>query len=148
GAELAAQLAKQAGATVEPSGLVFLPRAEGKGRAPTRSDRVTVHYTAAGTSLRPFERRHGPNRGEPATFDVRDLIPCWQEALARMRPGGRAVILCPAALAHRNVGRPSTIAGASAVIAPGETVVYELELLRVAPASEARAPASDARASS
>lgn len=143
GAKLAQSLAKQAGVPVEPSGLVFLSRAEGEGRAPTTDDRVTVYYTAADASLRPFELDHGRNRGQPATFAVRDLVPCWQEALARMKPGARAVIVCPAALAHGDVGRPSTFAGAADVISPGETVLYEIELVSVAPA-----PASEAGRSS
>jgi FKBP-type peptidyl-prolyl cis-trans isomerase FkpA len=51
-------------------------------------------------------------------------LPCWREALLRMRVGGKSRLVCPAELAHGASGDPPRVAG-------GAAVVYELELLSI-----------------
>ncbi len=63
-------------------------------------------------------------RGRAAQFPVRGVIPCWTEALQMMKPGGKAVVVCPADIAYGN-------RGAGANIKPGAALKFEVELIEV-----------------
>lgn len=39
-------------------------------------------------------------RGQPATFPLSEVIPCWTEGLQRRRVGGKAELTCPPDLAY------------------------------------------------
>lgn len=82
----------------------FNPLAEG--------DIVTVHYT--GNFLDGTEFDSSRRRGDPLRFRVGDLIPAWNLALQRVRPGARLRILTPSDLAY----------GPEGLVAPnGDTLV-------------------------
>ena len=120
-AELAASAAKEAGATVTPSGLVYRSLEEGKGPSPTATDTVTVHYRgtlANGTEFDSSYKRHAP-----AQFPLSGVIPCWTEGVQRMKVGGKSQLVCPSDLAYGDQGRPS--------IPGGATLVFEIELLEI-----------------
>ena len=122
----AAAAAKEAGAVVTASGLVFRSTAPGAGDSPTASDNVKVHYR--GTLLdgkdagKEFDSSF--KRGEPATFPLNRVIPCWTEGVQRMRPGGKAVLTCPPEIAYG-------ARGAGGVIPPNATLRFEIELISV-----------------
>lgn len=125
--------AMEPGAIQTPSGLIFTPVEGGRGRPPRDGDRVKVYYSAAwGRTAAPFETLHDRNSRNPVEFDLAELIPCWREALQRMKPGGRAYVLCPSELAHGDDGRPSPSPekphGSELY---GEVLRYKIELLEV-----------------
>ena len=76
-------------------------------------------------------------RGQPATFKLNGVIPCWTEALPHMSVGGKARLVCPAELAYGDRGSPPKIPG-------GSTLVFEVELLEVIKAEAPAVPAAPA----
>jgi FKBP-type peptidyl-prolyl cis-trans isomerase FkpA len=117
-----AAAAKEPGATVSPSGLVFRSLKDGTGPSPTATDKVKVHYRGTFTDGREFDSSLG---GMPAEFPLNRVIRCWTEGVQKMKVGGKARLTCPAALAYGDRG-----AGGS--IPPGSTLQFEVELLGIA----------------
>jgi FKBP-type peptidyl-prolyl cis-trans isomerase len=130
-------VASTAGARKTASGLVYVPHMEGSGATPTASDQVEVNYTGKLTDGTVFDS--SAQHGETAKFAVGGVIPCWTEALQLMKVGGKARVICPAALAYGD-------RGAGGQIKPGATLDFEIELVSIvaapAPAADAPAPAS------
>ncbi len=122
GAEYAAAAAKEKGAVKEKSGLVFIPLVEGKGNSPKASDRVKVHYEGTLVDGTVFDS--SVKRGTPAEFPLGGVIPCWTEAVQKMKPGGKAKLICPSSIAYGDSGRPPQIPG-------GATLVFEVQLLEI-----------------
>src|SRR5688572_19542849 len=81
------------GAVVTDSGLVFLSLTEGKGPSPAATDTVRVHYRGTFPDGREFDSSH--KRGQPASFPLNRVIPCWTEGVQRMKVGGKAQLTCP-----------------------------------------------------
>jgi FKBP-type peptidyl-prolyl cis-trans isomerase FkpA len=122
-ADLAATAAKEKGALVTPSGLVYRSLREGKGASPTAADVVKVHYR--GTLANGTEFDSSYKRNEPAQFPLGGVIPCWTEGVQRMKIGGKAQLVCPPAIAYGE-------RGAGGVIPPSATLKFEVELLEIA----------------
>ena len=120
--DIAAMAAKEPGAVVSPSGLVFRSLREGKGASPTAADVVKVHYRGTLASGKEFDSSY--TRGEPAQFPLGGVIPCWTEGVQKMKVGGKAQLVCPAAIAYGS-------RGAGGVIPPNATLQFEVELLAV-----------------
>ena len=114
--------AKEAGAETTPTGLIYRSTQEGKGENAKASDTVRVHYK--GTLIDGTEFDSSFKRNEPAEFPLGGVIPCWTEGLQKMKPGGKAVLVCPSSIAYGEQG-----AGAS--IPPGATLKFEVELLDI-----------------
>ncbi len=121
--DLAVTNAKEKGAVVTPSGLVYLSLKEGTGASPTAADTVKVHYK--GTLANGTEFDSSYKRGEPAQFPLGGVIPCWTEGVQRMKLGGKAKLTCPAAIAYGS-------RGAGGVIPPNATLQFEVELIDIA----------------
>lgn len=137
GKSFIAKAAAAPGATRLASGIVVTPVKAGTGAAPKSTDEVTVHYegrlvdgTVFDSSLR---------RGEPATFPLGGVIPCWTEAVPQIKVGGKSRIVCPPETAYGERGSPPRIPG-------GSTLVFEVELLDIvkAPVAPPAAPAAPA----
>jgi FKBP-type peptidyl-prolyl cis-trans isomerase len=130
-------LAKQAatpGARKTPSGLVYIPVDEGTGASPTTHDQVKVNYEGKLVDGTVFDS--SASRGQPATLNLGNVIPCFTESLQLMKVGGKGRIICPADLAYGD-------RGASPKIKPGETLEFDVELLEIMPlpaASQLPAP--------
>lgn len=122
-ADLAVTAAKEKGAVVTPSGLVYLSLKDGAGASPTAADTVKVHYK--GTLANGTEFDSSYKRGEPAQFPLGGVIPCWTEGVQRMKAGGKARLTCPAAIAYGS-------RGAGGVIPPNATLQFEVELIEIA----------------
>ena len=122
-AELAASAAKEAGATVTPSGLVYRSLKDGSGASPSASDTVKVHYR--GTLANGTEFDSSYKRNAPAQFPLGGVIPCWTEGVQRMKVGGKAKLTCPPTIAYGT-------RGAGGVIPPNATLQFEVELLEIA----------------
>lgn len=117
-----AQNAEREGVVSLPSGLQYEVIEEGDGATPGRRSTVVVHYR--GTLINGTEFDSSYSRGEPARFRVNGVIPGWTEALQLMQTGDKWRLFIPADLAYgdRNAGP---------LIAPGSTLIFEVELLEV-----------------
>lgn len=104
------------------SGLVYQSLTEGKGASPGATDTVKVHYRGTLMDGREFDSSY--KRGAPAEFPLNRVIPCWTEGVQRMKPGGKARLTCPPAIAYGD-------RGAGNVIPPGATLNFEVELISV-----------------
>ena len=122
GNEFLAKAATEAGATKTASGMVIKQTQPGNGASPTASDQVKVHYTGKLIDGKVFDS--SVERGEPATFPLSGVIPCWTEGVQTMKVGGKAQFVCPANLAYGERGSPPNIL-------PGSTLVFDVELLDI-----------------
>ncbi len=114
--------AKNPAVKVTASGLQYEVLAEGKGVTPAAEDEVTVNYR--GTLIDGTEFDSSYKRGKPVSFKVNGVIPGWTEALQLMKEGGKLKLTIPPELAYGDRGAPP-------VIAPGSTLVFEVELIKV-----------------
>lgn len=121
GAEALAAAAAEPGAVKTDSGMVYRELVAGHGDSPQPTESVEVHYR--GTLVDGSEFDSSYKRGEPAKFGLNRVVKCWTEGLQRMKPGGKAKLVCPSELAYGDRGRPG--------IPPGATLVFEVELLSV-----------------
>ncbi|MBQ0935367.1 FKBP-type peptidyl-prolyl cis-trans isomerase [Ideonella paludis] len=121
--DAAAQAAKEPGAEVTPSGLVYRSLTEGKGANPGATDTVRVHYKGTLPGGKEFDSSY--SRGQPAEFPLNRVIPCWTEGVQKMKPGGKAKLTCPPDIAYG-------ARGAGGVIPPNATLHFEVELLGIA----------------
>ena len=110
------------GVTTTVSGLQYEVMASGDGAMPALTDLATVHYT--GTLLDGTVFDSSVQRGEPAEFPVNRLIRGWTEALQLMQVGDKWMLYIPPELAYGDRGSGN-------LIGPGETLVFEVELLGV-----------------
>lgn len=122
GAQTPAAAAVPAAKVTTPSGIVFESRQAGTGASPKASDTVTVNYRGTFPDGREFDSSY--KRGQPASFPLDHVIPCWTEAVQMMKVGGKAHITCPAKLAYGE-------RGAGGVIPPNATLMFDIELLGI-----------------
>ena len=114
--------AKEAGAVVTPSGLVYRSLKDGTGASPGTSDKVKVHYRGTFPDGKEFDSSY--KRNEAIEFPLSGVIKCWTEGVQRMKVGGKAKLTCPPAIAYGE-------RGASGVIPPNATLMFEVELLAI-----------------
>ena len=130
GAAFLEQAAAEEGAETTESGLIFRSLEEGTGESPEATDQVSVHYRGTLRDGTVFDSSY--DRGEPATFPLNRVVPCWTEGLQKMKKGGKAKLVCPPDIAYGDQGRPP-------VIPPAATLIFEVELLEVAAPAQAEA---------
>jgi FKBP-type peptidyl-prolyl cis-trans isomerase FkpA len=114
--------AAEKGATKAPTGFVITTLKPGTGPSPVATDKVKVHYHGTLTDGSVFDS--SVQRGEPVTFPLDKVIPCWTQAVQQMKVGGKSRLVCPAELAYGDKGAPPRIK-------PGATLVFEVELLSI-----------------
>jgi FKBP-type peptidyl-prolyl cis-trans isomerase FkpA len=117
-----AKAAGEKGATRTASGLVITTLKAGSGAAPKATDSVKVNYHGTLTDGTVFDS--SVQRGQPVTFALNQVIPCWTEGVQQMKVGGKSRLVCPAELAYGDRGAPPRIK-------PGATLVFEVELLEI-----------------
>lgn len=111
-----------------PSGLKYQDTAVGKGAEATSGQTVEVHYTGwldkAGKKGAKFDS--SVDRGDPFSFRLGagDVIKGWDDGVAGMKVGGKRTLVIPAELGYG-------AAGASGVIPPNATLIFDVELLGV-----------------
>jgi len=115
--------AKEPGAVVTSTGLVYRSLKDGAGASPTPVDKVKVHYRGTFPDGKEFDSSYKTN--QPAEFPLGGVIRCWTEGLQRMKVGGKANLTCPPNIAYGERG-----AGGGA-IPPGATLLFEVELLGI-----------------
>ena len=115
-----AAAAKEPGAVVSASGVVFKSIKEGTGASPTAADKVKVNYRGSFPDGKVFDE----SKDGPISFPLRGVIPCWTEGVQKLKVGGKAKLTCPSAAAYGP-------RGAGGVIPPNATLVFEVELLAI-----------------
>ncbi len=114
--------AKEEGAVLTPSGLVYRSLKDGSGASPKASDKVTVHYKGTFPDGREFDSSY--KRGQPIDFPLNRVIACWTEGVQRMKVGGKAKLTCPPEIAYG-------ARGAGSAVPPNATLLFEVELLGI-----------------
>lgn len=109
------------GAERTESGIVIVEMTAGTGPNPAADDTVQVHYHGTLRDGTVFDS--SVERGEPATFPLTGVIPCWTEGLQRISVGGKSRLVCPPNLAYGPQGRPGIPGNAA--------LVFEVELLEI-----------------
>lgn len=107
------------------SGLQYVDIVEGDGASPNKGDTVVVHYTGTLEDGRKFDSSR--DRGQPFSFKVGvgQVIQGWDEGVGSMKVGGRRKLIIPADLGYG-------ARGAGGVIPPNATLIFDVELLRIA----------------
>lgn len=117
------------------SGVVSLPGIQyrvlknGRGAQPGISDCATVNYKGSLINGKEFD---STKPGKPATFPVGGLIAGWTEALQLMHQGDEWEIVVPSGLAYGRRG------AGEGVIPPDQTLVFDVELLKVGRSTDGR----------
>ncbi len=124
--------AKEEGAKVTASGLVYKHLKEGTGATPGAEDTVEVHYHGTLQDGTVFDS--SVERGQTISFPLNRVIKGWTEGLQLMKEGGKARFVIPSDLAYGDTGAPPKIPG-------GATLIFEVELFKV---TKAGAPAPKA----
>jgi FKBP-type peptidyl-prolyl cis-trans isomerase FkpA len=119
GQEFLDNVAKQKDAIKTPSGIVIRTITPGTGPSPTADDVVKVHYEGKLVDGTVFDS--SIKRGQPVEFPLKGVVPCWTEAVQKMKKGEKAQVVCPSSLAYGDSGRPG--------IPPGATLSFEIELI-------------------
>jgi FKBP-type peptidyl-prolyl cis-trans isomerase FkpA len=103
----------------------------GQGAEATSGSKVTVHYTGwTYDNTRPEKKGaafdSSRKSGQPFSFVLgqQQVIAGWDQGVTGMKVGGQRRLVIPSALAYGD-------RGAGGVIAPGATLVFDVELLGV-----------------
>lgn len=116
--------AKESGVKTTESGLQYNILRAGKGKTPTASDVIKVHYVGKLIDGTQFDSSY--ERGQPANFAVAAVIPGFSEGLQLVKEGGKIRLVIPENLAYGMDAPPS--------IGPNQALIFEVELLEVTPA--------------
>jgi FKBP-type peptidyl-prolyl cis-trans isomerase FklB len=123
GAAFLADNAKRPGVVRLTNGLQYEVIVAGTDTAkPTLKNTVRCHYH--GTLIDGTVFDSSVQRGEPISFPLNGVIKGWQEALQLMTVGSKWKLFIPSELAY---GERS----AGALIGPGSTLIFEVELLGI-----------------
>ena len=117
-----AENATKLGVQKTASGLQYLIVNPGEGRSPKATDTVKVNYR--GTLLDGTEFDSSYKRNEPIEFPLNGVIKGWTEGLQLIKEGGKITLFIPSNLAYGP-------RGAGGAIGPDETLIFEVELLKV-----------------
>jgi FKBP-type peptidyl-prolyl cis-trans isomerase FklB len=122
GEDFLAANSKKPGIVTLPSGLQYQILKEGAGPKPKLTDMVRVHYH--GTLIDGHVFDSSVDRGQPIELNVNGVIPGWTEALQLMAVGSKWKLFIPSNLAYgdRQAGQ---------MIAPGSTLIFDVELLDI-----------------
>jgi FKBP-type peptidyl-prolyl cis-trans isomerase FklB len=122
GAEFLAANKIKDGVVTLPSGLQYKILTEGTGPKPTATDTVSCNYRGTLTNGTEFDSSY--KRGQPLSIQVNGVIRGWTEALQLMPVGSKWQLFIPSDLGYGD-------RGSGAVIGPGATLVFEVELLSI-----------------
>lgn len=117
------------GVKTTASGLQYMVVKEGTGAMPGDEDTVVADYEGFLTTGEKFDS--SKDRGQPAEFPVRGVIPGWTEALKMMKVGAQYKLFIPPDLAYGAQGRPG--------IPANSVLVFDVELKDVKKAKAEKA---------
>lgn len=118
---------KKKGVQVTASGLQYEVVKKGEGKNATATDTVKVDYV--GKLIDGTEFDSTAKHGEPAEFQVDQVIKGWSEALQLMNAGSKLRLVIPAELAYGENG-------AAPMIEPNSVLVFDVEMLSIAQATK------------
>lgn len=121
-----AEKAKEEGVQSTESGLHFKVLEPGSDAKPAITDSVLVHYKGTRIDGTVFDSSY--DRGQPATFPLNGVVPGFGEGLTKIGAGGKIILYIPQELGYGTNPRPG------GAIQPGDTLIFECELLEVNPA--------------
>jgi FKBP-type peptidyl-prolyl cis-trans isomerase len=106
------------------SGLTYVITHRAQGRKPKAGETVVVHYTGALSDGMKFDSSH--DRNEPIAFPLGQsaVIKGWDEGIAQLGIGDRAVLIIPPQLGYGE-------RGAGGVIPPNATLVFVVTLVDI-----------------
>ncbi|MGB3210509.1 MAG: FKBP-type peptidyl-prolyl cis-trans isomerase [Desulforhopalus sp.] len=113
---------KKEGVVVTESGLQYKVLKEGKGEKAKATDTVKVEYV--GTLIDGTEFDSTAQHGEPAEFQVDQVIKGWGEALQLMNVGTKLHLVIPSELAYGE-------GGAAPKIQPNSALIFDVELISI-----------------
>jgi peptidylprolyl isomerase len=116
-----------------PDELVIEDIEEGDGAEAPKGSTVTVNYVGVAWST--GEEFDSSYESQPATFPLDGVIKGWTEGIPGMKEGGRRQLTIPPDLAYADAPPPGS------GIEPGETLVFIVDLIRVAQTDSAVEPA-------
>jgi FKBP-type peptidyl-prolyl cis-trans isomerase len=122
---------KKEGVEKLPNGIQYRVIKAGSGAKPKTTDTVSVHYKGMlidGTEFDSSERV-----GKPVSLGLSGVIKGWQETLVEMPEGSKWQVVIPPALAYGEQG-------AGGRIGPNETLVFDIELVAIAPPQVTKEP--------
>ncbi len=105
------------------SGLQYEVISEGDGEKPIETNVVRVHYRGTTLGGETFDASY--DRGQPAEFPLNRVISGWTEGLQLMNVGSHYKFYIPQDLAYAMTPPPGAPFG------PGETLIFEVELLEI-----------------
>ena len=120
-----ATLAEDPDVEISESGLHYKVLDPGTGAKPSLTDNVLVHYK--GTLIDGTQFDSSYDRGAPATFRLNQVVKGFGEGLTKIGAGGKIILYMPSDLGYGNSPRPG------GVIKPGDSLIFECELLEVDP---------------
>lgn len=121
GEKFLAENALKEGVTTTESGLQYEVIKMGKGKKPSATDKVKVHYH--GTLIDGTVFDSSVERGEPITFGLNQVIKGWTEGVQLMPIGSKFKFYIP-----QELGYGAQNAGS---IPPYSTLIFEVELLGI-----------------
>ncbi|MGL5082613.1 MAG: FKBP-type peptidyl-prolyl cis-trans isomerase [Microcoleaceae cyanobacterium] len=107
------------------SGLQYVDLQVGEGPSPQSGQTVVVHYTGTLEDGKKFDSSRDRNQPFQFKIGVGQVIQGWDEGVATMQVGGRRKLIIPAELGYG-------ARGAGGVIPPNATLIFDVELLKVA----------------
>ena len=116
---------KKKGVTVTASGLQNEIIKKGEGKNAVATDTVKVEY--GGKLIDGTEFDSTAKHGEPAEFQVDQVIKGWSEALQLMNAGSKLRLVIPTELAYGENG-------AAPMIEPNSVLVFDVEMVSIAQA--------------
>lgn len=108
-----------------PSGLKYTDIVQGTGASPQPGEIVVVHYTGTLEDGTKFDSSRDRNQPFSFKLGVGQVIKGWDEGVATMKVGGQRELIIPPELGYGN-------RGAGGVIPPNATLIFDVELLRIA----------------
>ena len=113
---------------VQPTedGIYLIEQAPGEGPLISAGDTITIHFEGFFLNGRFFDSTR--RRNEPMHFvfgQQWQVIPALEKAIARMRNGGKSLVITPSELAF---GSEGSVLG---IVPPYTSVIFELEIVNV-----------------
>ncbi len=115
---------KKNGITVKPSktGLYIIALKKGKGKKAQIGKKVTIHYTGSFINNMKFASTIEKDKPFEFVLGQEEVIPAWNEAVAKMKVGDKIKIITPSKLAYGSQGSGHSIK-------PFTPLIFEIKLL-------------------
>ena len=129
GTEYFLELDKDSSIVKSPTGLRYTIISEGNENRPQATDTVSVEYTGTRINGEVFDSTE--QRGEPMAIPLNHVVKGWSEGLQLIGEGGEIKLYIPSDLGYGKKARPG------GKIQPGDTLVFDITLVKVLDVTEA-----------